>query len=130
MEDFADTLIKYIKNTGSSQKEIERKTGVSLSTINDIVLRKKSPTERTIKKLRQGLDLNKSIVNEVIDYHKSVNWGPEGNKAAAIYENEPEIKQRQRIADAEKMLVKIESLPDDQRKALTLIIDLIASAQK
>lgn len=138
MKDFADILITYMDKTGANQSKIQKKTGVSLSTINDIILKKKSPTQRTIQRLCEGLNISMAEFEDKPSMFETVKSNMKSSlfadKQAEIdYFNKLTPEQQKAMVDkydklsTEKLVEKVKSLPAEHRKALELIIDSIVS---
>ena len=146
MKDFADVLIEYMKKNNDTQYGINKKTGVSLSTINDIVLKKKSPTQRTIQKICSGLGIslaefdddtlevipgNHPVSNSDFPSMESVLAAIDG---AAVTEDEKRaaaiikaMSKNEQQASFLKVIEKYKSLSAEHQEALAKLINSLPS---
>ncbi len=133
MKDFADILIEYMKKTGTTQYGLKKKTGVSLSTLNDIILKKKSPTERTQKKIREALGFSMAEFDEVPDRQRGIERAKEWVSGEAMetalkkYETASPEGQEKRWREAVEQL---KSLSPEEREAIAVIIRNLAASRK
>ena len=130
MKEFADVLIEYMKKTGDTQYGINKKTGVSLSTINDIVLKKKSPTQKTMKKICDGLEIglnefdDEPILKRAYDLADTMNLDDKRKEALEKIKALPVDEQQERL---NRSIEKLKSLPPESRKAAELFIEFLSS---
>ena len=134
--DIGQKIIELRKKKGWSQYRLFKEAQIGQSTLSQIESGiKKHPNTVTLQKIAKALGVSMAEFDEdklsfVMSRRAKLDLTPQQQAAADKLEAMPDEEKRRRMADAEKLLDKIEGLPETPRKALEVIIEYLAATRK